>query len=374
MRLSLRRVLFIGLFLAALLLSAPALYRAWEATWLLADVAGLQMPGQFDARPAVERGSISYTVDVQQYDADLYQPANQALAGIVLVHGAAQLGKDEPRLAAFATTLAGGRFAVLVPDLVQMRNFKIKADEVQAVADAVRYLRSRSDLLPGRRVGLVAFSVSVGIAILTALEPELRDQVQFVLAVGGYYDLRKTITYTVTGYHQQDGEWRYLRQNEYGKWVFLLSNVERLQNPRDRSALRAIAQRRMQNPSADISDLLPELSDTGRRVYRAMSNPDPERSAELLAQLPSAIQTDMDELDLANKELTKLKARLLLVHGYDDNIIPYTESLSLAQALPKDQVELFLIKGLNHVDTDADLLDGWRLWHALYALLRERDA
>ena len=345
-----------------------------EATWLLADVAGLQLPLILDGRPAVERSGIRYTVDAQQYDADLYQPADRALAGIVLVHGAAQLGKDDPRLADFAASLAGGRFAVLVPDLVQMRDFKIKADEVQAVADAVRYLRSRNDLLPGRRVGLVAFSVSVGIAILTALEPELRDKVQFVLAVGGYHDLRKTITYTVTGYHRQDGEWRYLRQNEYGKWVFLLSNVERLQNPRDRMALRAVAQRRMQSSSAYISDLLPELSDAGRRVYRAMSNPDPKRSAELLAQLPPAIQTDMDALDLANKELSNLNVHLLLVHGYDDNIIPYTESISLSEAVPKGQVELFLIKGLNHVDTDADLLDGWRLWRALYALLKERDA
>lgn len=41
---------------------------------------------------------------------------------------------------------------------------------------------------------------------------------------------------------------------------------------------------------------------------------------------------------------------MILVHGRNDNIIPYTESIALAQSLPSDKVHLFLIEGVAHVD------------------------
>jgi pimeloyl-ACP methyl ester carboxylesterase len=83
---------------------------------------------------------------------------------------------------------------------------------------------------------------------------------------------------------------------------------------------------------------------------------------------------DIDALDLANKDLTLLDARLLLIHGYDDSIIPYTESIALAAALPKEQARLYLVDGLAHVDLEPGLRSRFRLWRAIHALLVERDS
>ncbi|MGK2927051.1 MAG: hypothetical protein ACSLE2_15665, partial [Lysobacterales bacterium] len=68
-----------------------------------------------------------------------------------------------------------------------------------------------------------------------------------------------------------------------------------------------------------------------------------------------------------------LRADFILVHGLDDDIIPYTESVSLADALPPGRSRLFLLEGLHHVDRELRGLDAWRLWRALRALLAQRD-
>jgi pimeloyl-ACP methyl ester carboxylesterase len=221
---------------------------------------------------------------------------------------------------------------------------------------------------------MVAFSYAAGPAILAALEAEIREQTRFILAVGGYHDLVEVLTFFTTGWFRQDGNWQYLEPNEYGKWVFVLSNLGRLEAPADRVLLRAMARRKMADLEASLDDLAGQLRGQGRALYAFITNRDPLQAPALLQQLPAGIRGDIAALDLSSKDLSRLGARLLLIHGYDDSIIPYTESIALAAAVPKGQARLFLVDGLAHVDLEPGLRSRFRLWRAILALLAERDA
>ncbi len=95
----------------------------------------------------------------------------------------------------------------------------------------------------------------------------------------------------------------------------------------------------------------------------------------LIAALPLAIRTDLEALDVRRHNLSTLAARLILIHGRDDAIIPYTESMALAAAAPPRQANLYLVDNLAHVTLGpGGILDGLRLWRAVYRLLKERDA
>ena len=88
--------------------------------------------------------------------------------------------------------------------------------------------------------------------------------------------------------------------------------------------------------------------------------------------LPPAVRADIDDLNLANQDLSALSAHVILVHGYDDDIIPYTESERFFRALPRGQAQIYLLKGLHHVNRQVSGLDAWRMWRALLALLSQR--
>ena len=65
---------------------------------------------------------------------------------------------------------------------------------------------------------------------------------------------------------------------------------------------------------------------------------------------------------------------MLLVHGREDDIIPFTESRALARAAPEGQADLFVIDGFSHVNPDAAQADQGQLLRAVYRLLEMRDA
>lgn len=366
--------LFYLIALLLILLTGCTESNNWEAALLLSDIsAGPDSSWLKDLTPEPVRKTISYTVEGRQYNGDIYCPADGALAGLVMVPGAAEEGRDHPRLIEFATSLARVRFAVLVPDLTSLRELKVRSGNIREIADGLKYLLSQDELAPQGHAGLVAFSYAAGPAITAARHPELAEQVSFVLTVGGYYALPAVLTFITTGDYLDDGVWKHQEPRPYGKWVFVLSNLHHLVVPADRDLFQSMVKLKKVDLAASVDDLARRLSPQGQDLYRFITNTDRTKVQVLLERLPRGIQGEVRRLDLSSYDLSQLKARLLLIHGFDDDIIPYTESVALAQVMPTEQVELYLIDGLVHVDAQPDLVGRWRMWRALASLLAERD-
>jgi pimeloyl-ACP methyl ester carboxylesterase len=344
---------------------------------VLGDIAAVDRDSSLKrSTPPPERIAVAYRIDDRRRRGDLYF-GDAPRAGIVLVPGVARGGKDDPRLVAFANTLARARFAVLVPDIATLREVKVSPDDAREVADAVRHLAGRIADADRRTVGVVAISYAAGPAVLAALEEDARASVRFVLAIGGYYDLEAVVTFFTTGAFRSPGEeaWRFREPNAYGKWVFVKTNAERLRDAGDRAILTEMADRKLDDLAADVDGLSARLGPEGRRVGALLANRDPDRAAALIAGLPASVLTDLHALDVKRRDLKRLAARLYLVHGRDDAIIPFTESEALAAALPDDRARLYVIDSLAHVDLGpSGWFDGLAMLRAIYGLLEERDA
>ena len=345
-----------------------------EAAKVLADIDAGWGPSALKAETAApNRRPVAYAIEERQRNGDLYTPTAPARAAMVLVPGVARQGKDDPRLVAFANTLARARFEVLVPDLAGLRDLKVSAGDARAIADACLYLVGLGD---GRRpLGVTAISYAAGPAVAALFEPGVEAEVDFALAIGGYHDLEAVITFFTTGHYREARRpWRRRAPNAYGKWVFVRSNAGRLESPRDRVLLSAMAGRKLDDLSADVSDLAADLGPEGRTVWALLENRDPERVPALIAALSPGVVEDIRRLDLKRRDLARLGVRFILVHGRDDPIIPETESRSLAAALAPGRAELFILNNLDHVDPKpAGLADKIRLLRAIYTVLELRD-
>jgi pimeloyl-ACP methyl ester carboxylesterase len=365
-------LLLVAAIVVASSLMGTTAVRGYEALLLVAELGGYTPPALLQSRSGTTVQPLCIDRDSRQYNADLYLPENSPKAGIVLLHGATRAGKEDARLVAFARQLAGRGFAVLVPELPGPKQLRIRAEDAQGAAAAFHFL----DNYPGleRRVGIGGFSASAALAFLAALEPELREQVSFLLSVGGYHDLTRTIEYAITGRFSLNGELRQQTPNVLGKWLFVLSNLDTLDEPADRVAMRRIALRRMAAPGADIGDLAAELGEEGRVLLDYVTETEADRIVARRNELPAAFARAIAALDLRNKALDTIGARVLLIHGYNDTVIPYTESVALSHRFPPGQVELFLVHGLEHVDSNLERLqDAWHFWRACYALLKLRE-
>ena len=251
----LRRVLVLT---AVALLAACSPNRTLEAVRVLQDIQAGDRPSALkQVTPAPKRASILFAVDGRERLADLYTPADGGRAGVVLVPGLTPHGRDDRRIVEFAYTLARANFEVIVPDLPAMRSLRVTARDAEPIADAAHFLDER-----GRTtLGVAAVSFAVGPAVLALDQDAAAGRVDFFLAIGGYYDLAALITYVTTGfYRRHDSDlWHYRPPKAYAKWIFMLTNADRITDPEDRATLSEMASRKLAHADADVSDLVAAL-------------------------------------------------------------------------------------------------------------------
>lgn len=368
---------------ALLLLLAACGPRAEEGRLLLEDIEAGPAASELKATtPAPTRQHIDWQVEGRARGGDLYLPGRQPMARMVLVPGLSPDGKDDIRLVALAESLARVRFAVLVPEVEGVRELQVGADDARLIADAVVHLAGR-DIAgsPPGPVGLTAVSYAVGPAVLAGLEPDVAPHLDLLVGIGGYYDMMAVITFMTTGAWRaadgtgSTGPWRRGAPSPYGRWYFLAGNADRLDDPRDRALLRAIADRRLANPAAVIDDLTLRLGPEGRAVLALLEADDPDRVPALVAALPAPMRREIAALSLAERSLSAFPGRALLIHGRSDPVIPASESQRLAAALPASAARLTLVDRLDHVDfrERPTLSDRLQLLDAAQYLLLIRD-
>ena len=334
------RWLLLALIAAITLLGIACTPRAIDATQLGLDLAA---GPRLNAAAVAARQPVRYAIEGRNIEADLYRARRREPEGaLVLIAGADRIGKDHPQFIAFASALANAGFTVLVPDIVNLRALRIRRGDEVLVADAVQWLAEQE----GRKVALVGVSYALGPAMLAAIEPRVSDRVSFVLGIGGFYDLGRVVAGL---------------RNPYGKWLFAAANSDAIDDPVDRTTIAAIAARKIANLDADVTDLFNELGPQGRAVYALLDAVDPSRADELVAALPPKLRDEINGLTLKGRDLSGLKAPLLLVHGADDPLIAPQESKALAAAMG-DKAQLYLIDRMRHVELAGDLDDMLKLW------------
>jgi pimeloyl-ACP methyl ester carboxylesterase len=264
-------------------------------------------------------------------DADLYEHAGlDAGRPLLLVHGFAPRGKDDPRVRDAATLLARVGFDVAVPTIPGLTRGRLGPEDVEPVIGA---LVSRE----GRTI-VVGVSVGAGPALLAAADPRARERVSAVLSLGGYASAREVLRFWLTGTYEYEGLRGRVDHDPELVRAFVRANADRL-DPASRATLDAA---------------------------------DRDAAGRLLDAPPPALARYLDALSPI-RVAPSIGARLVLVHGRADRAVPYTESVRLAAARP-DRTTLVLVGLVEHVE--GARWRGWQgvrdlfaLWRVMYGLL-----
>jgi pimeloyl-ACP methyl ester carboxylesterase len=249
-------------------------------------------------------------------------------APLVLVHGFAPHGNRDHRVMAAASLLARTGFAVAVPTIPGLTQGRLRPDDIEPVIAALR-------LRPGPTT-LVAVSVGAGPALLAAADPRVSSKVTRVVVLGGYASARELVRYFLTGeYAYGDHRGHTVHDPDIVR-AFVAANADLLDSPL-RERLEAGDRQAAEAALDVIAPLLEVLS--------------PERVA------------------------SRIPGHLLLVHGRGDRAVPYTETLRLAAARPRDTT-VVLVGIIGHTEGAGPPWQGVRdllaLWGVAYAMIAGR--
>ena len=311
---------------------------------------------------------LSFNASTGPVRARVYIPLNHPNAPALLVlHGVHHLGIDEPRLIAFATAMSACGLRVLTPELPDIKDYHVGANSIKTIGESAEWFSHHTG---GQPVGVMGLSFSGGLSLLAAADPQFRQSIKFVFAVGSQDEMQRVAAFYRTGQDQlPNGTEELLPPNEYGPLVLEYEHLEDFVPTEDLAPLRAVLRAHLYEDephSAAEQAALARLTPRQAGEARALMATDAPTTRALLAKAEAKHVADMAGVS-PHGHLSNLTVPVYLLHGAGDNIIPSAETLWMESELPTTTLKAALISPvLSHLDLDGaepGVLDNLRLTH-----------
>lgn len=294
----------------------------------------------------------------------------------IVLHGITRPGRAHRQLVRFTHAVAEGGVAVLLPEVPEWRELDLAPRlTTPSVLAALRALEGLDRLVAPGRVGLLGFSFGAPQALVASADRALAGRLAGVAGFGGYFDLERTLVFQFTGRHEWRGERHMLRPDPYGRWIAGANYLTRVPGYGDAGPV-ADGLRRLAALAGDVGVVAWDARfDVEKQTIRATLAPDlrplfdlfappsdrePEPCpGEEMAHKLAAVARGAEPTIEPGPFLDRIPGPVHLLHGRQDRLIPFTEMLRLAEALPDGVLARGTITRL-FAHSSRDPLPGWR--------------
>jgi pimeloyl-ACP methyl ester carboxylesterase len=280
--------------------------------------------------------------------------ARPAAGSLLLVPGLHFLGAADPRLDRFARILADSGLYVLAPRLTDYERLTVAPRVLAETELAFDVLR---DLEPRRPPSVL--SISFGSLPALRLAAARPSDVQKLVVFGGFCDFRRTLAHSLEG----DQDHPHDPLNAPVSFINLIEHFEEFSSD-DRARLRTQLHRQCTETWGDPAHKSPEFYvPVARRL--AAELPVHLREFFLIAARaePGTVESAFAALNRSGSafdwldvtpHLGRVRARVDLVHGRSDDVIPHRESIDLLARFPKETGARLHLTGLyGHTSTSS---------------------
>jgi pimeloyl-ACP methyl ester carboxylesterase len=253
--------------------------------------------------------------------------------GLVFVNGATPDGRAHPTVLRLGVALARCGYTVLIPDLPGIARGELSPETLAAAVTFTHAAREQA----GGRLALAGVSVGATLALLTAADAGLADDVSVVACVAPYTDLSKVMLLATTGMYRDGGRLEPYPVPAY-LGVGLARSLAALLPPTP-AATALCAELRALDPSGPDplgsfrQRSFAELGGDAASLFALLVNRDAQRFDELYAALPEAVRATVESLSPVHVA-GRLLAPVEIVTAPRDKYFPVAESEALVRAAP----------------------------------------
>ena len=288
------------------------------------------------------REEVTYPLASGMGTADIYRsPGDDVRPGVVVFLGVNPAPRDDSRVVNLGEGLARAGFAVMIPWSPSMIQDRVDPQEPDHLVRAFQFLAEQEYVNPDR-VGLGGFCVGASLAVVAASDPRISQDVDFVSAFGGYYDVGDLLAQIAANESFYDDDVDQWDPRSATDRVFVNQIIEGLPDAEERESLHRIFVRREAEASLP-EDLSNEARAAHALLVSATADDDANRLSIqeahiLIAQLPSGLLEDLERIS-PSASVGGLQAKLLIAHDREDDAVPSEESRRLGDAV-EGKIEL----------------------------------
>lgn len=254
-------------------------------------------------------------------------------------------GPDDPRMDRFCRILAAAGHEVVAPFIA---DYLALTPNARAISDFTRVFDAVCTDERGDGERPIVFAISFGSLLAFALAAERGDAIDRLVIFGGYADFHDTMRFCLTG---EVASGRQALRDPLNQPVVLMNLLDHIDHARDAreqlvAGWRRYVERTWGRPEMKArerfvviaEELALEVPASVRELFLIGIG---ARPGAVEVAMPALARFDARALD-PTPYLSRIRNRVDLVHGMDDDVIPFEQSQALAAQLVNADVRVHI--------------------------------
>ena len=257
---------------------------------------------------------------------------------LIIFPGASPTAEKHSGLLFLSSVLANIGFNVYIPRMPLLRDLNISEDNVDWFSYGYSQLIKRDDI-QGTKVSCMGVSFGGAILLKASLQDSmLNSPPHSIITYGTFYDVEKSMEFLIRGTIKIKGKDVSIKPHEWGLVVFMHNFLGSVDVGFDTTNIERIIALRVQDKEVDKE--LTNLDVDDRQLVNDILSS--TMSDEVTRIIDIIFTQKMNELDGISPKnwCKKINIKTFVMHGANDNMVPYTQSVDLANHLPNS--ELFI--------------------------------
>jgi pimeloyl-ACP methyl ester carboxylesterase len=249
---------------------------------------------------------------------------------IMFVHGINKGGNNEPRIINLCRSITNCGFNVVAPYYEDVAHYWIAPDTAENIAQTIDAICKDQALAPTGDLGIFSISFTGTLSIHAASKCSKPRNIRDILLMGSFSRAKPTLEFILSKDCQQI----------YPKLI-LIRNLLRIRGATEQEILDGLlyainATFINDDHYTELKEYLTTLApEKQQQIWGIINNA--MDSEHYIAEYTAEINKFADLFDKSG-DFSRLTCPVVIVHGYDDNTIPYVESEALHEQLNNENI------------------------------------
>jgi pimeloyl-ACP methyl ester carboxylesterase len=286
----------------------------------------------------------------------IFTPKREARMTVILYPGASPHGEEHPGLIRVGYALARAGYQVYAPRVPPLKELLLTDEIVDWMVRFYTWCLAQPGVEPGRTT-LIGLSFGGALVLRTCLESLVRERPpRSLLVYGTFYDIRTAFRFLLTGELEIDGKIHRITPNTWGLIVLFHNYLHRVDVGYPTTGVQEVLRLRVQDLEEEAARAAERLAEPERElaqvILQSRTTPEVNRILDLIWQQCRA------ELERGSPKYWcgQIHTRVFVMHGANDTMAPFTESVKLAAALPDSRLLISYLYEHREIATDRGTL------------------
>ena len=292
----------------------------------------------------------------KQTELRVFYSHKKATHSIIIFPGASPYAENHPGMIMLGNAFRDAGYNVFLPRIPSLKDLKLEKENVQWFAHCYEQLLLHK-IIDKNKVMVAGLSYGGATLLRASLDSRMQNNKPLsYLSYGTYYSIDTALNFFLTGKINYNNKTYNIPPHEWGMIVLFYNFILSIETEFDKETIRKLLKHRIADEEDAVEQIKNTLDIKNNDFINLILSGEINETIEKMVK--DIIRSNKDLLSYLSPDLfaQNVQDKVFIMHGANDSMVPFTESILLDQKLPNSEILISFVYEHREISTNRGIL------------------